>query len=329
MPRRRRLAVLFWLSALAGQRESVVERVQRAPLTADQIAQVAASLAAKDYFRIETLVRTAARGDAAHARDLYALLGAIEFTGGRMAPAAQAFRESDALSALDERDRFTLAMSLVNLGDTAGARAELNLLNRFKPEQPLYLYWLARLDYDQRRYEDSISKLRRVLELDPQSSRAEDNLGLALDMLGRPEEARIEFEKAVALNRKLPQPSPWPAHNLGYLLLRLEKLGEAETALRESLRYDPGLAQSHYHLGRVLEKQGRDAEAIDEYRAAISLDSTATEACYSLGQLYRRLDRTKEADAAFAEYRKRKAGAVDGMPPKGGTREHENSEPQP
>jgi len=89
-------------------------------------------------------------------------------------------------------------------------------------------------------------------------------------------------------------------------LLRLEKLEAAEKALRESLQYDPGFAQAHYHLGRVLEKQERDAAAIDEYRAAISLDPAQAEPYYSLGLLYRRLNRGSEADAAFAEYRRRK-----------------------
>jgi Flp pilus assembly protein TadD len=291
---------------LAEQPEAILERVHQAPLPADQVKSIDSSLAAKDYSRIEALLNAAALKDAAHAGDLYALLGAIEFVAGRMEPAAQAFRHSDSLAALKERDRFTLAMSLANLGDTAGARVELDTLNHLRPEQPLYLYWLARLDYYQRRYEDSIAKLRHVLELDPQSSRAEDNLGLALDMLGRSEEAQAEFVKAVTLNRNLKPPSPWPPHNLGYLLLRLEKLEGAEKALRESLQYDPRFSQSHYHLGRVLEKQGRDTEAIDEYRAAISLDSAQAEPCYSLGLLYRRLKRAREADAAFAEYKRRK-----------------------
>jgi Flp pilus assembly protein TadD len=294
------------MALLAEKREAILERVRQAPLPADQAKSIDSSLAAKDYSRVEALLNAAALKDAAHAGDLYALLGAIEFVAGRMEPAAQAFRHSDSLAALKERDRFTLAMSLANLGDTAGARVELDTLNHLRPEQPLYLYWLARLDYYQRRYEDSIAKLRRVLELDPQSSRAEDNLGLALDMLGRSEEAQAEFAKAVTLNRNLKPPSPWPPHNLGYLLLRLEKLEGAEKALRESLQYDPRFSQSHYHLGRVLEKQGRDTEAIDEYRAAISLDSAQAEPYYSLGLLYRRLKRTREADAAFAEYKRRK-----------------------
>lgn len=301
------VAGLFLVMALLAERsEAILERLHQAPLPADQVKSIDSSLAAKDYSRVEALLNAAALKDAAHAGDLYALLGAIEFVARRMEPAALAFRHSDSLASLKERDRFTLAMSLANLGDTAGARVELDTLNHLRPEQPLYLYWLARLDYYQRRYEDSIAKLRRVLELDPQSSRAEDNLGLALDMLGRSDEAQAEFAKAVTLNRNLKPPSPWPPHNLGYLLLRLEKLEGAEKALRESLQYDPRFSQSHYHLGRVLEKQGRDTEAIDEYRAAISLDSAQAEPYYSLGLLYRRLKRAREADAAFAEYKRRK-----------------------
>ena len=294
------------ITALAQQPDALLERVRQAPLPADQASLIASALAAKDYPRIESLVKAAAHADAAHAGELYALLGAVEFVAGRMEPAAQAFRRADSHAMLNERDRFTLAMSLANLGDTEAARTELATLNRLRPEQPLYLYWLARLDYYQRRYEDAMAKLRRVLELDPQSPRAEDNLGLALDMVGRAEEAQAEFAKAVALNRNLKQPSPWPAHNLGYLLLRLDKLDAAEKALRESLGYDPGFAQAHYHLGRVLEKQSRDAEAIAEYKEAISLDPAQAEPCYSLGLLYRRLKRDREAEAAFAEYKKRR-----------------------
>ena len=81
---------------------------------------------------------------------------------------------------------------------------------------------------------------------------------------------------------------------------------KAENALRESLQCDPRFAMAHYHLGRTLEAERRDSEAIDEYRAAISHDPVVVEAFYSLGLLYRRHDRTREAEAAFAEYKRRK-----------------------
>ena len=305
-----RLACLLCAGVLLAQQpENIQERILQAPLSTDERGSVTAALAAKDYPRVEALFKTIARSDAPHAGDLQALLGAIEFLAGRMEPAVEAFRKAESFGALDERDRFTLAMALITMGDPSGARTELDKLHRDRPEQPLNLYWLARIDYYQRRYEDAVAKLRRVIELDPGSARAEDNLGLSLDMMGRYEEARVEFVKAVELNRKLPHPSPWPPHNLGYLLLRLEKPEEAEQALRESLRYDPKFAQAHYHLGRVLEKRGRDAEAIEEYRTAISLDASLAEACYSLGLLYRKLGKTAEAEAAFAQYKVRRAAS--------------------
>jgi tetratricopeptide (TPR) repeat protein len=114
------------------------------------------------------------------------------------------------------------------------------------------------------------------------------------------------FEKAASLNREQAHPSPWPPHDLGYLLLRMDKSRDAEPALRESLHYDPKLAQAHYHLGRILEKEGRETEAIDEYVAAVSGDTQASDACYSLAMLYGKLHRDVEANAMFAEFKRRK-----------------------
>ncbi len=306
-----KLAAVFTLGLLfAAEPDPIAERLGRSTLPPDTQAGVSKAIEARDYSRVEALLRAAARADTVNASCLLALLGAIEFVGGRIGPAARAFHDAEAAGALDARDRFTFAMSLVRLGDTAGARAQLDSLHLSHPEVPLYLYWLARIDYYQRRYEDSVQKFRQVIQLDPGSARAEDNLGLALDMLGRYDEARAAFTAAVALNRDLHPPSPWPPHNLGFLLLRLEKFSDAEAALQESLRYDSGFAQAHYHLGRVLEKENRPSEAVEEYRKAIALDTNSAEPCYSLGLLYRRLGRLPEATAALAEYEKRKAAAA-------------------
>ena len=84
-----------------------------------------------------------------------------------------------------------------------------------------------------------------------------------------------------------------------------------EENLREALKYDPKLALAHYHLGRVLESEGRDESAIDEYKSAAALDEKLAEPLYSLGRLYRRQDRTAEAESALAEYKRRKALSID------------------
>jgi len=300
---------LFLACALAQQPDGLRDRLANCHLPADQRTTVLDAFSAKDYGRTADLLDrlSEAAGKSALAAELAALAGGVEFLDGRMDLAAQAFQRSDELSPLDDRDRFTWAMALVKLDDAAEARAQLARLNAAHPETALYLYWLARIDYDQRLYEDAVAKLRRVIELDPGSARAYDNLGLALDMSGQTDDAVHAFEKAVELNRKLVQPSAWPPHNLGALLLRMQRLKEAEAALRESLRYDPALSVAHYHLGRVLDQLGRDEEAITEYRAASTDEPIVVEALYSLGLVYRRHDRTAEAEAAFAEYKKLKA----------------------
>ena len=230
-----------------------------------------------------------------------------------MNQAVQAFRQADALSPLDDPDRFTLAMALVDLGDVPASRAELTRLNERQPNQAIYLYWLARLDYGQRLYDDAVEKFKKVTSMDPASVRGYDNLGLTYDMMGLTEEAQSAFAQAVALNRKLPAPSPWPPHNLGYLQLRLQQFESAEGNLREALKYDPKFALAHYHLGRVLENEGRSDAAIEEYKTAAALDGKLAEPLYSLGLLYRRRGREAEAASALAEYRKRKALADGGQ----------------
>ncbi|HVT93055.1 MAG TPA: tetratricopeptide repeat protein [Bryobacteraceae bacterium] len=304
------LAALFlWLAQVPiPMPANILDRLPPSALTAGQRSEIDRALAKREYAHIEDVVGAAAKANPAQARVLHVFLGQLEFLAGRLEQAERAFRAAESIAPLDARDRFTLAMVLVRTGDVKSARAELDALNRAEPSSPLYIYWLGRIDYGQRRYDAAVARFQRVIELDPRSYRAYDNLGLAFDMQGKSEDAEAALEKGVELNRAQPKPSPWPPENLGFLLLRLQKYAGAERALREALKYDPDLAIAHYHLGRVLEAENRNEVAAAEYRAAMELDTASAEPCYSLGRLYRKMSRMKDAEAAFVEYRKRKAG---------------------
>lgn len=306
------VCLAFWAPLSAQQQpENLLERIRASQLPPDAREALAAAFTSKNYSRMQEVLDHQPAGPSPHPGELQALTGDVEFLRGRMDRADQAFRNAEALAPLVDSDRFTWAMALVELGDSNEARRQLDLLSSRHPAVPLYIYWLGRIDYYQRLYIAAVEKFNRVIALDPISARAYDNLGLSFDMLGRSSEAREAFEKAVELNRKLPEPSAWPPHNLGYLLVRLQQFKEAEELLRESLKYDSHLAIAHYHLGRALEGAGRDSEAIDEYRAAVASKPPAVEALYSLGLLYRRHGRTTEADAVFAEYKKLKSEFPD------------------
>lgn len=307
------VALLMAVPLFGQTRAGLLERIQSAPLTPPERQTLTSAWSQKQFDRVEAVLvgaaRTAQPKDRASA--LCALLGVLEFSGGRMLRAVPAFRQADDLNPLDDRDRFTLAMALIALDDASAARVELARLNELHPKQGLYLYWLGRLDYDQRLYEAAIEKFKRVIDVEPDLARGYDNLGLSYDMMGQTEEARTAFSKAVELNRKLAAPSPWPPDNLGYFQLRQEQFDAAEKSLREALKYDPGFATAHYHLARVLEKTSRDDEAVREYQAAAGKDPNFALPLYSLGTLYRRRGQEADAAAAFAEYRKRRALTAD------------------
>ncbi len=265
-----------------------------------------AELVKKDFAAVERILASVKVSGPTQGAELLSLQGAVAFLSGNMGAAVADFQKASVLAPLRDGDSFTLAMALVDSGDDEQARGVLTALARKYPESSIYVYWLGRLDYDQRRYEAAVSKLEKATELDPQSARSWDSLGLAFDMQGRMDQALTAFQRAVSINRRQAHPSAWPPHNLGYLLLRMDQPKEAEAALRESLRYDPKLAQSHYYLARTLEKEGRYTEAIDEYVSTLSSDTASPDACYSLAMLYRKMHKNAEADFMLAEYKKRK-----------------------
>ncbi len=299
------IPVLIAMRAMA-QSDDIFQRLRIALSPAGSGEVASAALAKHDFAKVEQMLAGLTPATRAERSEVLALEGAVEFLAGNMSAATADFRRASELGALKDNDTFTFAMAFVNLNDDAHARALLTALAEKYPGQAIYIYWLGRLDYSERRYVEAVEKLTKASKLDPQSTRVWDSLGLAFDMQGRMDQALEAFKKGANLNRVLAHPSPWPPHDLGFLLLRMDAPKEAETLLREALRYDPHLAQAHYHLGRALEKEARDAEAIEEYRTAISIDTGAADACYSLAMLYRKLHRDTEATAMFAEYRKRK-----------------------
>ncbi len=299
------LCVLAAMPALA-QTGDLFQRLRSALAGSGKGDLAAAELAKHNFAEVEQMLAELRVSGPAESAELLSVRGAVAFLSGKMSVAVVEFQQAAAIAPLKDGDTFTLAMALVDLGEDTQARGLLTELARKYPERSIYTYWLGRLDYDQRRYEAAVAKLEKATELDPKSARAWDSLGLAFDMQGRLDPALAAFQKAVSLNREQAHPSPWPPHNLGFLLLRMNQPKEAEEALRESLRYDSKLGQSHYYLARVLEKEGRYTEATDEYISAVSGDTASAEACYSLAMLYRKMHRESEADAMLAEYKRRK-----------------------
>src|SRR5712664_1549538 len=267
------------------------------------------ALQRRDYKQAEALLVEEAGRDpnSVRAAKLLVMAGGIFFLDGQYLNSAIAWKKAEAIAPLDDRSRFTLAMAYVKLNRRDWARPELEKLAAAHPQDSLYLYWLARLDYDAQNYTAAIARLQKVVELDPKMTRAYDTLGLCYDYLGQSDEAIKNFNRAVELNRLQSKPSPWPYVDLAVSLVSVNQLADAEKHLREALSFDPRLPQAHYQLGRVLEKQGSHQAAVLSLNQAIALDPAYPEPHYLLGRIYHRLgeDRlSKKEIGRFQELKK-------------------------
>jgi tetratricopeptide (TPR) repeat protein len=128
-------------------------------------------------------------------------------------------------------------------------------------------------------WRDNVTLWQDCVDKSPQLARPHYNLGVALEHLGRHDEAVNHFYKAVQL-----KPDYHQAHfNLGIVL---DLQGKPETAishLLKAVRRRPHLTEAHYYLGRALAKTGRHGKAIVHFAEAIKLKPNFAEAHYFMG----------------------------------------------
>jgi tetratricopeptide (TPR) repeat protein len=112
----------------------------------------------------------------------------------------------------------------------------------------------------------------------PASAPAQYNLGTALLVQGKRDEARRAFEQAVAID-----PAYANAHrSLGTVLYGQGRLDEASRSYRRAIALAPDDASAHHNLGVLLQVQGKLAEAVAEYREVVRIDDRYVDAHYGL-----------------------------------------------
>jgi len=279
--------------------------LEEAPLDPARRSSLQAAIKSRDYARAETLLLEEINRNP-KSPQLLTLAGGIFFLEGKYLNSAIAMKKAEALAPLDDRSRFTLAMAYVTLKHRDWARPELEKLAASDPRNALYPYWLSRLDYDAQQFSAAVARARQAIALDPGFMKAYDNLGLCYEALGKYDDAIQAYQDAVRLDRASRSPSPWPALNLGALLVKLSRLEDAEKYLKESLRDDPRFPQAHYQLGALLVRQHQDAEALQELKQAAALNPSYAEPYYLLGKIYQRQGNKNGAEAAWDAFQRLK-----------------------
>lgn len=271
-------------------------------LPAETAERVRSHLDTGEITKAANLLAAHLEGGNAGSYSLFSLLGALFFQDGRYLNAAVAFKRAERFAPLQPPDRFTLAMAYVLLGRRDWARPELSSLCDQHPENPLHCYWLARLDFDERRYADAAQRLRALLDRFPDFLRAVDRLALCYQYLGRFAEAEAWFRRALELNAALPRPWEWPYIDYGAMLLEQGRSEEAKAMFERAIQAAPANPVSHYQLGLALEKLRRFEEAEDSLEQCVALQPNHRQAWWSLVRIRRRLGDRAGAQAALQRF---------------------------
>lgn len=140
------------------------------------------------------------------------------------------------------------------------------------------------------------ARCRAILEGNPGSWVAMNNLGAALNARGAHAEAIPWLERAIARH----PPYPEARNNLGVALVGLGRPEDAIPQYREALRVFPDSALAHNNLGTALARMGQVDAAIAEYREALKFAPDYAEARDNLALLTTSAEARNRAGKALA-----------------------------
>ena len=155
---------------------------------------------------------------------------------------------------------------------------------------------------DARQYEQAAQLFSQAIQADPQDFAGHFHLALTDSLLGKDTEAIAEYQKTLELKPGLYQAEL----NLGILLVRAKRAGEAVSLLDAAVREKPKEFRSQWHLAEALLASGDAAQAEAHYQAATELDPHSAAAELGLARAQAKQSRLADAGGHF-----RKAAELD------------------
>lgn len=149
------------------------------------------------------------------------------------------------------------------------------------------------------RAEPAVEALERALERSPGTPRWQIELGLALKLAGREDEAGKQFDKAIEALEAAADAAPDDADARLELAVSLNRIGRTDDAAREfqqAIELDPDSATALNDLGYMWAEQGRNLdEALELIERALELEPDSMAVADSLGWVYFKQGRYEEA----------------------------------
>lgn len=146
-------------------------------------------------------------------------------------------------------------------------------------------------------YRDQMTLWSNTLAKNPGSFAAHNNLGNALLLQSKVNQAIWHYRSALRLNPNYPDPN----YNLGRVLYQQGEMNEAKVHLRQAIQAAAGYIPAHVLLGLVHQSQGKQKQAIAAFKQAIKLDPDSVQAHYNLGRIYHSQGQAGEAVSHYRQ----------------------------
>jgi tetratricopeptide (TPR) repeat protein len=132
------------------------------------------------------------------------------------------------------------------------------------------------------RLEEAISTHERALELDPGLMQAHVNLIILYGRAGDFRKAEEQYQAALKLGA---DKYPDAYYNYGVLMMKQDRLAEAEAAFSKAIEIKPAHAEALNDLGYLEERQGKLEDAATRYRKAIVAQPDFRKARFNLARI--------------------------------------------
>ena len=160
----------------------------------------------------------------------------------------------------------------------------------------LVLFGLGALTWRQcRNYRDEETFYRTILENNPASWMAHNNLGVWLKGQGKTREAWAEYGEALRFRPDFGEAED----NLGIILVEEHHVPEAIDRFRAVIAAEPRFADAHRNLANALFSTGRTDEALAHYDEALRLRGHDAHTWNDVGSALFKLNRLEEAEDRF------------------------------
>jgi len=168
---------------------------------------------------------------------------------------------------------------------------KLRKLIEIHPQTSILFNILGVILQKKRLFEDAINSFNKAINIQPNFDQAYNNLGNVLKLIGKFKESVVEYEKAIKIN-----PNYAEAYsNLGNVLKELGKFNEAILNHKKAIKINPNYAEAYSNLGNVLFELSNYQEAMNAHQQAIKINPNYAEAYSNLGNALGELGKFQEA----------------------------------